>query len=100
MKIACIHCGNEFSISADDLGGKGRCPHCKGEISLPKPEAEKPPAPTHRQSPTGWLDSSFSGLASLVIHLVAFLLVALVQAQGGTGGAGRRCRSAFFRTKS
>ena len=88
MKIACIHCGGEFSISADDLGGMGRCPHCKGEISLPKPEAEQKPEPTHRQPPTGWLDSSFSGLASLVIHLVAFLLVALVQAQGGTGGAG------------
>jgi DNA-directed RNA polymerase subunit RPC12/RpoP len=88
MKIACIHCGNEFSISADDLGGKGRCPHCKGEISLPKPEAQKQAEPTHRQTPTGWLDSSFSGLASLVIHLVAFLLVALVQATGGTGGAG------------
>jgi hypothetical protein len=88
MKIVCIHCGGEFSIQAEDLGGMGRCPHCRGEISLPKPESETKPQPTHRPAPTNWLDSSFSGLASLVVHLVAFLLIALVQAQGGTGGVG------------
>jgi hypothetical protein len=87
MKIVCIHCGGEFSIRAEDLGGTGRCPHCKGAISLPKPES--PAAePAHRPAPTNWLDSSFSGVASLVIHLTAFLAIALIQADGGTGGVG------------
>ena len=88
MKIVCIHCGGEFSIRGEDLGGTGRCPHCKGEISLPKPESPAKDEPAHRPAPTNWLDSSFSGVASLVIHLVAFLIVALVQADGGTGGIG------------
>jgi predicted Zn finger-like uncharacterized protein len=88
MKIVCIHCGSEFSIRAEDLGGKGRCPHCKGEISLPKPEASATAEPAHRPAPTNWLDGSFSGVASLVIHLILFLAIALVQADGGTGGIG------------
>jgi hypothetical protein len=87
MKIVCIHCGSEFSISAQDLGGKGVCPHCKGEISLPKSESTGKEE-SHRRVPSGWLENSFSGLASLVIHLVLFLLIALLQMQGGDGGAG------------
>ncbi len=87
MKIVCIHCGGEFSIRAEDLGGTGRCPHCKGAISLPKPEspAAEPP---RRPAPTNWFDGSLSGVASLVIHLALFLAIALVQADGGTGGVG------------
>lgn len=87
MKIVCIHCGGEFSIRAEDLGGTGRCPHCKGAISLPKPES--PAAePVHRPAPTNWLDSSFSGVASLVIHLAIFLAIALIQRGSGTEGIG------------
>ncbi|MEX2175738.1 MAG: VWA domain-containing protein [Pirellulaceae bacterium] len=88
MKIVCIHCGGEFSIRAEDLGGVGRCPHCRGEISLPKPVEEAQPQAVQRHAPSNWLENSFSGLASLVIHLVAFLVVALLQASGGTGGVG------------
>lgn len=89
MKIVCIHCGGEFSIRAEDLGGSGYCPHCRGQIALPKPssrtpEEEAPP----RGRPLAWLDSSISGLASLVIHMAIFLIVALWQAGGGEGGAG------------
>jgi von Willebrand factor type A domain-containing protein len=89
MKIVCIHCGGEFTISPQDLGGQGRCPHCHGTIALPKAatpaRAEtKPP----RQRPTNWLEGSISGLISLVLHTAVFILVALFQATGGQGGAG------------
>jgi hypothetical protein len=89
MKIVCIHCGGEFTISPQDLGGQGRCPHCHGVIALPKAttpaRAEtKPP----RQRPTNWLEGSISGLISLVLHTTVFILVALFQATGGRGGAG------------
>ena len=40
MQLSCIHCGQEFSITADQLGGRGRCPHCHGEIELPKASDE------------------------------------------------------------
>jgi hypothetical protein len=89
MKIPCIHCGREFTISPQDLGGEGRCPHCQGVIALPKASAPagkeaKPP----RQRPTNWLDGSISGLVSLLLHTAVFIAVALFQATGGRGGAG------------
>jgi hypothetical protein len=89
MKIVCIHCGREFTIHAEDLGGQGRCPHCHGTIALPKAtgpsRAEtKPPRPR----PTNWFDGAISGLVSLVLHTAAFIVIALLQATGGRGGAG------------
>jgi hypothetical protein len=87
MKIFCVHCGGEFSIHAEDLGGKGRCPHCKSEIALPR-AAGTEQAPHVRYRPLAWLDGSISGLASLVIHMAIFLIVALWTAEGGSGGAG------------
>src|SRR4051812_28660933 len=91
MKIICIHCGGEFTIRAQDLGGRGLCPHCRGEIALPKAstaaDAEKKP---ERQRPTNWLEGSISGLISMVLHMLVFLAVALFQVDGGTGGAGGR----------
>jgi len=89
MKISCIHCGQEFSIHAADLGGVGKCPHCLGQISLPKAAtAESEQRRGKRQRPAGWLDGSISGLLSLVLHMALFLAVVLLQQEGGSGGAG------------
>jgi len=89
MKIVCIHCGREFTIHAEDLGGMGHCPHCHGSIALPKatsPSRAETKSPRHR--PTNWLDGAVSGLGSLVLHTTAFIIIALVQATGGRSGAG------------
>lgn len=77
MRLTCIHCGQAFSITASQLGGKGRCPHCRGEIRLPKAtddveSAEEPAAPSH------WLQNSMSGLLSLIFHLILILVLALI----------------------
>jgi Mg-chelatase subunit ChlD len=90
MKIACIHCGRQFSIHAADLGGMGTCPHCHGQIALPKAaSSENRPAPRgERQRPLGWLDGSISGLISLALHMSLFLAIVLWQQGGGSGGAG------------
>lgn len=85
MKIICIHCGGRFTITAGQLGGTGHCPHCRGEITLPKPEEPKPPPSTDRPVPSNWLENSLSGLASLVIHMALLLVVALFQPAGGSG---------------
>src|SRR5438552_13055069 len=97
MKIICIHCGGEFTIRAQDLGGRGLCPHCRGEIALPKVSnaaaaVQKP----ERQRPTSWLEGSISGLISMVLHMLVFLAVALFETTGGRGPvalAFRQCRS-------
>jgi hypothetical protein len=38
--------------------------------------------------PTGWFEGSLSGLISLVLHMTAFLVIALWQTTQGSGGAG------------
>ncbi|MCU0879885.1 MAG: VWA domain-containing protein [Pirellulaceae bacterium] len=88
MKIVCIQCGGEFSISAEDLGGTGFCPHCKASVTLPKASPNQTAATAERPTPSSWLENSLSGLASLVLHLVVFVVIALLQADGGTEGIG------------
>ncbi len=91
MKIACIHCGRQFSIRAGDLGGVAACPHCQGQNVLPKPASANPEdvqPPAERSRPRGWLDGSISGLISLVLHMSLFLAIVLWQSEGGSGGAG------------
>src|SRR5262245_35790223 len=88
MKIPCIHCGREFTISPQDLGGEGRCPHCHGTIALPKASSNHSESKPPRQRPTEWVESAISGLSSLVQHTTVFIIVALLQTTGGRGGAG------------
>ena len=87
MKILCIHCGGQFSIKAEQLGGKGSCPHCQAEITLPKAHVDAPAQVPHRRSLFQVLDGSISGLGSMIIHMAVLLLIALYQSNTG-GGAG------------
>lgn len=88
MRMSCIHCGKDFSISAEQLGGKGRCPHCRGEIRLPKASEEAEPAGEEEVvHPTHWLKNSLSGLLSLIFHIVLLLILALIST-GSAGGDG------------
>lgn len=90
MRIVCVHCGGSFTVTARDLGGKGRCPHCQKEITLPKARPADAAAPPHEHHyhPTTWFDGIVSGLGSMVIHMAIVLVVALLQSRGGSGGAG------------
>lgn len=89
MKIACVHCGRQLSIHAADLGSSHICPHCQGQLALPKAAAAGELARRERgQRPLAWLDSSISGLISLVLHMSMFLAIVLWQQEGGSGGVG------------
>ena len=77
MRMSCIHCGHVFSITASQLGGKGRCPHCRGEIRLPK-ATDDAEAPEEKLEPSHWLQNSMSGLLSLIFHIVLILILALI----------------------
>jgi Mg-chelatase subunit ChlD len=89
MRIVCIHCGRDFIVRAEDLGGEGICPHCRGANVLPTPAAApRGEAKSERKRPTSWFESSLSGLISLVLHMTAFVVIALMQATYGSGGAG------------
>lgn len=89
MRIACIHCGKAVSIRAEQLGGQWFCPHCQGEILLPDADEEQDPGPP----PWMWVKNWISALASLAIHLVLFLLLALITYRTGGGlGPGEEVR--------
>jgi hypothetical protein len=88
MQLACVHCGKQFTISVEQLGGTGRCPHCRGEIRLPKADDPNQQPEEDRPAPhSQWWENSISGLTSLVFHLVLILIFALIKF-GGRGGEG------------
>lgn len=81
MKVACIHCGKSFAIRAEQLGTKGRCPHCRGEVVLPK-ASDQLPAERQRSDPHTWLDYSISGLTSMILHMAVLLMLVYWQGEG------------------
>lgn len=86
MKLQCIHCREPFVITSQQLGGKGRCPHCGGEITLPDADpAAGTVAVEGRQF--AWWENSVSTLVSLVVHAILLLMLAL-WTYGGRGLAG------------
>src|SRR4051794_22675578 len=90
MKIVCVHCGREFAVRTEDFGGQGFCPHCRGVIALPKATSPaRADVKPDRKRPTNWFEGSLSGLISLVLHMTAFVVIALMQTTyGGSRGAG------------
>jgi hypothetical protein len=86
MQLSCIHCGYQFTITSQQLGGRGRCPRCSGEIELPRLSDE----PEHaRPHPFAWMENSISALGSCVFHMILLLVLALFVTEiGGTGFGG------------
>jgi DNA-directed RNA polymerase subunit RPC12/RpoP len=88
MKLICVHCGKAFTIQASQLGQKGRCPHCRGEITLPK-ASDQLPQEKRASNPYAWLDYSISSLTSMIVHMSIFLFLVYVQSEGtSTAGPG------------
>ena len=87
MKIVCVHCGGQFSITAEQLGGTAPCPSCQRNVVLP--QASSPDAatkPEERPTGTNWLESAIAGFGSLVIHMTALVTIALLQSDPTSGG--------------
>lgn len=89
MELPCIHCGQKFSVRDDQLGGRGRCPHCRQEIVLPKATgSNKAGVKPAASAPFLWLENSISGLGSLIFHTLLFLAMALFGFGDGGSGIG------------
>lgn len=76
MQTTCIHCGDEFSITADQLGTRGKCPHCKGTVIIPKAETVVESKELVRPNP--WFEMSLSSVGAIVIHLLIFFVLLLI----------------------
>lgn len=90
MQLECIHCGKAFSITAEQLGGRGRCPHCRATISLPKADHGEDAESRELQRPGTWMENTMSGLGSCVIHMLILIILGLIPWGGdGIGGEGQ-----------
>src|SRR5436309_31395 len=88
MKLVCVHCGKSFAITAQQLGKKGNCPHCKGEVSLPK-ASDQLPQEKRQSDPRAWVDYTISTLTSMIVHMTLFLVLVYLGSEGSrTAGPG------------
>ncbi|MGE0757876.1 MAG: hypothetical protein AB7F89_27515 [Pirellulaceae bacterium] len=85
MQLNCIHCGRPFAITTEQLGGRGRCPHCHREIQLPSAAAHGESVADSPPSPDRWWENSVAGLTSMVFHMALFIVLALVRFTHGSG---------------
>lgn len=79
MKLSCIHCGNDFTITADQLGGRGRCPHCRATISLPRADDGVEVEAEPLEPPSRVFENVICGLGSCVIHLIILIMLGLIR---------------------
>ena len=85
MQLSCVHCGQPFTISVEQLGGTGQCPHCQGEIKLPKASGQSSEKPESTRAPGHWWENSISGLVSIVVHMLLMLILALISYNSSSG---------------
>ncbi len=93
MNIYCIHCGEAFSISKEQLGKRGKCPHCRATVILPKSSLQYGSTERQLDAPSRWMENSLSGLSAIILHLLALVLLALVPwgaYSSGEGGEGEQ----------
>ncbi len=78
MNISCIHCGEGFSITAEQLGKRGKCPHCKATIILPKSHQHTSYQQDQIEPPKRYLENMFSGFITVIVHLLVLIVLALI----------------------
>ncbi len=77
MKLSCTHCGELFTITAEQLGTRGKCPHCKGTIILPKAAADSVDQ-QELKAPSQWMERWFSMLGALFLHVLVIAILSLI----------------------
>ena len=91
MNIYCIHCGESFSITKDQLGKRGKCPHCRATVILPKSNLQYGSKERQLSPPSRWMENSLSGISAVAIHLMVVVVLAMVpwgNFSNGEGGEG------------
>ncbi len=78
MNIDCIHCGESFSITKEQLGKRGKCPHCRATLVLPKPKLQFGHQERQLDPPSRWMQNSLSGIFVIILHLVLLVVLAAI----------------------
>lgn len=91
MNIYCIHCGESFSITKEQLGKRGKCPHCRSTLILPKSNLQYGHRERQIDPPSRWMENSLSGISAIILHLLLLVLLAMIpwgNFATGEGGEG------------
>ena len=91
MNIYCIHCGESFSITKEQLGKRGKCPHCRATVVLPKSNLQYGHRERQIDPPSRWMENSLSGVGAIFMHLLLLVLLAMIpwgNFSTGEGGEG------------
>ena len=79
MNINCTSCDQPFSITADQLGTRGKCPHCKATIILPRSaKAGYFHDSTILTPPKYWSQTLLCVVVTFLFHATALSMIALV----------------------
>ncbi len=91
MNIYCIHCGESFSITKEQLGKRGKCPHCRATVVLPKSKLQYGQKERQLDPPSRWMENWLSGVSAIILHLLLLVLLAMIpwgDFSTGEGGEG------------
>lgn len=80
MRILCTYCGDYFAITAEQLGTRGKCPHCKATIILPK-AADSGSLDGELSRPSLWMERWLSLFVALFLHLLFIGILLLIPYQ-------------------
>ena len=67
-----------FSISSEQLGKRGKCPHCKAVIILPRSTNQTRYQQEQLEPPSRFAESLFCGFLTVVLHLLLLMICAMV----------------------
>ncbi len=84
MKLSCTSCGDVFTITAEQLGTRGKCPHCKATIILPK-AADSSALGGELIPPSMWMERWFSILGAVFLHVLLVGMLFLIPYQYFSG---------------
>lgn len=82
MKLNCIYCGKLFSISAEQLGGQGKCPHCHEIVYLPKADSPVAAADTSLLHASASWHYVIAFGAAVLLHMVLLMVLAVTSWDG------------------
>ncbi|MEZ6096142.1 MAG: vWA domain-containing protein [Pirellulaceae bacterium] len=91
MNLLCIKCGRGFSVTTEQFGTRGKCPHCNATVLVPHLNTAERKKGTPLKTPQRWIDRSFSGIIAVVMHLLVFGILAMTpwrRPLSGTFGVG------------
>ena len=78
MNYVCVKCGESFAVTAEQFGKRGKCPHCRATIIMPRLRESSSGGPLRSlTAPSLWMDRTFAGFVAIGLHGLILAVLAL-----------------------